>query len=86
MIGKLESIRGGPREEIITDQEGLRLLDSHAEFFTKVKPSNFHVFCQIAWRSSPEDTTISHNVGAIRDPKSLANIVIGNQYADALVA
>src|SRR5205807_9569041 len=60
--------------------------DLHAEFFTKIKPSYFCIFCQVTRHTRSKNLSFSHDVRAIRNAQSLANIVIRNEDSDSTTA
>src|SRR5438046_9023008 len=60
--------------------------DSHAEFFTEIKATDFCVFCQVARRTGAKYFALGHDVSAICHPEGFAYVVIGNQNSDSAIA
>ena len=62
-----------------------RIEDLHAEFFTKIEPPNFGVFCQVAGGAGAENLSLGHDVSAVGHAQGFAYIVIGNQDSDTAI-
>src|ERR1044072_4561987 len=60
--------------------------DLHSEFLTEIEATYFSIFRQSAGRPRPKNLAFSHDVSAVGDPESFADVVIGNQNADAAAA
>src|SRR6185436_20392452 len=63
---------------------GLILVQS--ELPPQINPTDVIISRQALWCSALEDHAVVHDVGAVRDPQRLADVVVGNQHPDAAVA
>src|ERR1043165_8379859 len=55
----------------------------HAEFFAQIEPADFGVVDDLVGGAFAQHLTRIDDVGAIREAKGFAHIVVGDQHADA---
>jgi hypothetical protein len=60
-------------------------MNLQAESFAQIKPPHIRVFNQFRRRAAAQNFPFRHNISAVGDAESFADIVVGNQNSDALI-
>jgi len=61
-----------------------KIQDLKSESFAEVRAPNFRVFDKLGGQPALEYPPLGHDVGSVRDPERLPNVVIGDEDPDTV--